>query len=998
MHVFIKKNLEKINFKNIKGIEILMEAWYVFQKISYLYILLTVFTVVFLIFSFFLKKDKGRTRSSNCFLGLGGFFFSLFVLTLAAESYFYINKGSFFYNKSTFIARTEHKVTKDLDLIEVDSSNDVVDLGNFFHQEINWRSSANAKYKINQDGQNILLSSTDGKLAYLEMMLTKRLDYPGRMYQVQLSFFVKNVLDSLSYISTFEIMGGKTYQNPAFCDTSFQKCENYLLSSYFYRDIGKVLNGSPNEFKARLYTTGQEVLFLKPKFTAVRVYDPLLWMKRAETYYLPVSKFNTPDTKESLSKNLVSVEELGFSEMSGSKNKGSFYDWDPNNNKSSQKIIVAKNISLSKDNLENLKGIHFNYKNSNPNNPMQISFGVHTSGMKLHIPIRDINAGKDLRVLTELPSETLDFSSSFLQKGPLYLAKRVLGLPFDDSWRFSQSGKRTVIQRRFHKNLNDVQSINFVFNPEFDYLPNSEDLAKHPRDKFSDDEEIGFAVSCNLLLSRGRFFNNFLIAHGALPAKIFKSSGHWVFQIDLEEYLHANSTLYLEEILLFIPESISEITSGRVINSLIFGKQAKRSNSTNILKGVNIDEYTHDERIFARIEQPKDMINESGEERRRVFLDLSKLKDVIKSRSYRDFLFNKRHVIEQVSLFAVPNKPELKSSFFVSESNIAFAKPHSFKRGSYYRKLLKKSRNRFHQEVINRKKDDSTTRVLFLGGSLMAGVGTGPSTTFPLLFKGMLKSIGFSADGKEFDIVNAGQPGNAAHGYLYQYDKTDTFAGSPWDGTYFLKAATDNSRFVLKDLKADIVIMAPGYNDQVLFHGCPQCYGSQFDNKVSINQVLKPFRQNFIFQYNAIGHYIYSGIYGYLHDKARMKNLPYAEKENLRLYKNRLRLLVKKILKRSKLVFLLFPHPTKEKAPYHKYYLKDKKIFNEIAEEFNFPVYDLNENNSNKNRECHVCFGKGYWYDAIHPTGMGYNDYAVKFLNKIYSEKSPYLKILWEGH
>ena len=419
-----------------------MEAWYVFQKISYLYILLTVFTVVFLIFSFFLKKNKGRTRSSNCFLVLGGFFLSLFVLTLVAESYFYINKGSFFYNKSAFIARTEHKVTKDLDLIEVDSSNDVVDLGNFFHQEINWRSSANAKYKINQDGQNILLSSTDGKLAYLEMILTKSLDYPGRMYQIQLSFFVKNVLDSLSYISTFEIIGGKTYQNPAFCDTSFQKCENYLLSSYFYKSTGKLFNGSPKEFRARLYTTGQEVLFLKPKFTAVRVYDPLLWMKSAEPIYLPVSKFNTPDTKESLSKNLVSVEELGFSEMSGSKNKGSFYDWDPNNNKSSQKITVAKNISLSKDNLDNLKGIYFNYKNSNPNNPMQISFGIHTSGMKLHIPIEKINVGKDLRALTELPSETLDFSSSsFFKKGPLYLAKRVLGLPFDDNWRFSQAGK-----------------------------------------------------------------------------------------------------------------------------------------------------------------------------------------------------------------------------------------------------------------------------------------------------------------------------------------------------------------------------------------------------------------------------------------------------------------------------------------------------------------------------------------------------------------------------
>ena len=361
-------------------------------------------------------------------------------------------------------------------MTEVDSSNDVVDLGNFFHQEIDWRPSTNAKYAIDQESQHILLSSTDGKPAYLEMVFTRKLNYPNRIYQIQLSFFIANVLNSLSYISTFEIINGKPYQHRVFCDTSFQKCENYLLSSYFYKTTGRLFNGSPKEFRARLYTTGQEVLFFKPKLTAVRVYDPLLWMKRAAPIYLPVSKFNTPDTKESLSKSLVSVEELGFSEMFGSKNKGSFYDWDPNNNKSSQKITVAKNISLSKDNLENLEGIHFNYKDSNPNNPMQISLGVHTSGMKLHVPIEKIeksekiNVGKDLKALTEVPSETLDFYSSFLKKGPLYLAKRVLGLPFDDSWRFSQAGKRTVIQRRFHKNLKDVQNINFVFNPEFDDL------------------------------------------------------------------------------------------------------------------------------------------------------------------------------------------------------------------------------------------------------------------------------------------------------------------------------------------------------------------------------------------------------------------------------------------------------------------------------------------------------------------------------------------------
>ena len=208
-----------------------MEAWYVFQKISYLYICLTVFTVIFLITSFHLQKNK--TRSSNIFLALAGTFFGFSVLSFAVETYFYFNNGSLFYNKSVFAARSQYKVTEDLDLIEEDISKDVVDLGNIFHQEINWRPSANAKYKIDQDGQNILLSSIDNKPAYLEMIFTRRLNYPDLLYQIQLSFFVKNVLDSLSYISTFETINRKPFQYRVFCDASFQECENYLLSSFF---------------------------------------------------------------------------------------------------------------------------------------------------------------------------------------------------------------------------------------------------------------------------------------------------------------------------------------------------------------------------------------------------------------------------------------------------------------------------------------------------------------------------------------------------------------------------------------------------------------------------------------------------------------------------------------------------------------------------------------------------------------------------------------------
>jgi hypothetical protein len=723
--------------------------------------------------------------------------------------------------------------------------------------------------------------------------------------------------------------------------------------------------------------------------TAVRVYSPLWNVKNPEPIYVPVSRLNNLRENKTASKNLARVGDLGIYKTTGSKTKKKFYHHDPNNNKSNQKITVAKNISLSKDNLENLKGIHFNYKNSNPNNPMQISFGIHTSGMKFHIPIEHFNEKKNLRALTQPPSETIDFATSLiLQKGPLYLVKRILGLPFDKNWRLVEVGKRNLIQRRFHKNLNKVNNINIVFSRELDDLVVlEENLVRLP----SDDEELRLKVSCNLRLSRGRFSNDIILAQGELPVKFFNSSGHWVLQIDLKEYLHSHRTLFLEELLLFIPANTNEIIAGRVVSSLIFGKQGKGANSPNIFTGVNGDEYTQDQRIFATMDSPNDVINKLGKSRKRIFLNLSNLKDVIKNRSGWGFFSKKSNVIEEVYLFVKPKKPGPKSSFFMSEPYIVFAKSGPLKNMDDYLKIHRKSRNRFHQEAINRKKDDSTIRILFLGGSIMAGLGAGPSTTFPLLFKGMLKSIGFSAGGKKFDIVNAGQPGNTTYGYLYQYDKTDAFAGNPWDTPgYFLKTPTDNARFTLKDLKADIVVIAPVYNDQIFFNGDPTTFEQLYENKVSINQVLKTFRENFVFQYNAIGHYIYKSAYGYLHNKALIKNTPYTENQNLRLYKNRLRLLVKKILKDSKkMVFLLFP--AKEKDPYYHYYLNDKKIFNEIAEEFNFPVYDLNKNNGNKNRE-------GYWYDYIHPSGMGYNDYAVKFFNLLFSEKSPYLKINWEDH
>jgi hypothetical protein len=72
------------------------------------------------------------------------------------------------------------------------------------------------------------------------------------------------------------------------------------------------------------------------------------------------------------------------------------------------------------------------------------------------------------------------------------------------------------------------------------------------------------------------------------------------------------------------------------------------------------------------MDQPKEMIAEVGEERRRIFLNLSNLKNVIKNRNNRGLFSNKKSVIEQIFLIAEPKKPKSKSTYFISEPNMVF--------------------------------------------------------------------------------------------------------------------------------------------------------------------------------------------------------------------------------------------------------------------------------------------------------------------------------------
>lgn len=56
-------------------------------------------------------------------------------------------------------------------------------------------------------------------------------------------------------------------------------------------------------------------------------------------------------------------------------------------------------------------------------------------------------------------------SAAWLPKDNLYLVKRVLGMEFDDAWRYTQDGKNTVVQRRFQQSLDGLEALDFQFSP-----------------------------------------------------------------------------------------------------------------------------------------------------------------------------------------------------------------------------------------------------------------------------------------------------------------------------------------------------------------------------------------------------------------------------------------------------------------------------------------------------------------------------------------------------
>ena len=280
-----------------------------------------------------------------------------------------------------------------------------------------------------------------------------------------------------------------------------------------------------------------------------------------------------------------------------------------------------------------------------------------------------------------------------------------------------------------------------------------------------------------------------------------------------------------------------------------------------------------------------------------------------------------------------------------------------------------------------------------MGGSTTFGIGTGPANTYPSHLKGLMKVYANSHPDKKYEIINAGICGNTTFGMLYQLDRTDIFHSSaPKGGFAHLRFPPKNVNYTLLDLKPDIVVLAPMFND--LYYGFASQgimpSSTKFSDRAAYFYYFQQYLESTdIVKYNAIGYYM-DQIYHIITDKIHAGIITKAEgpddnkKTLMSDYKKRLTSVIEKLLNNGvKVVLVQFPYqPTNKGADsMEEIYRIDNKILKEMSSRYSLPFIDLMKDNQNQYEQ------PDYWYDFVHPSAYGYNDYAVKIFNRLFEPK-----------
>lgn len=310
------------------------------------------------------------------------------------------------------------------------------------------------------------------------------------------------------------------------------------------------------------------------------------------------------------------------------------YFWHPSNEENVLTIPVSLKSTDEGKSITNFNEIHIDYQDLFGENPSELGIQMLVSEKKLGKTTAILGGTVGERQLT--PIKKLNISSiSWKEKDYSYLAKRALGLPFDDTWRHARSEANTVFQRRFHLNLDSFEAIDLVMQPG------------------ATKNQIKSLV-CNFRIG----FENFLtpgeiLAWDSVPHKILNNQGQKILRIELGKYFQNRfghrKGIHLEEMIFFLPGETSKILRNPILKTINF----LAPDEFQPLVGVEIGKDTDKSKRISRVLLLSSHIEDLPQKRKRLVLDMRKLHDKLDGNA-------KFH---SMTLIAQPKNPESITGF-----------------------------------------------------------------------------------------------------------------------------------------------------------------------------------------------------------------------------------------------------------------------------------------------------------------------------------------------
>jgi hypothetical protein len=414
-------------------------------------------------------------------------------------------------------------------------------------------------YKWNPDNDEALINIP------IQNNFTQKDKIPKNLYEIQIDyqdFFPKNPSQFSLEMTVLEKETSTFEKSPP----SWKKKTVTAMSSQLFPPIVKEdLFSSPIKKKNTLYLIKRELGFpfdltwnyTQGKFIAKNHEDQTLFQRRFHM-------------------DLTSIEfiDIIFSDNVTEKDIKKFHC---NFRITSTKGFGNRTIKRKVLRLGGKKVIRFNIgeyvRNTNKNSnivfleEMIIFLPGRADKIILERPIQSINFYKNNQITQRILQASLDVSSAqWIKKDVTYLFKHEIGFPITPSWRYYQEKESSVFERTLHKDLNEINSIDFILNNE---VTTPDKMFCQLRVGFSDRPFPSKTINCD-----------------DLSKKIIKIDGQNLLRIDLHNLVHkfhpqGKRKIFLEEIKFYLTGPVNYYVKNKLLKTVRFFK-VDRTNTHKI--------------------------------------------------------------------------------------------------------------------------------------------------------------------------------------------------------------------------------------------------------------------------------------------------------------------------------------------------------------------------------------------------------------------------------